>query len=98
MGAMLQGLQSPQGCLLTLICCFMPPQAFRCPVLAAAALVVFALLPMAAATDATDAEVLLGFKAQFKNGNTVLSSWRGTEPCGSSWEGVGCRRGAVVSM
>lgn len=48
----------------------------------------------------TDAELLLAFKASFRNGNDVLASWNGSsspDPC-SGWQGVLCTKGRVRDM
>jgi hypothetical protein len=52
-------------------------------------LVLASLLPTWA-RPATDAELLLAFKATFDNGDSVLPSWTGTEPCGGQWAGIIC--------
>lgn len=50
------------------------------------------------ASNATDAELLLDMKAGFTNGDTLLSSWRGGDPC-NGWIGVTCdNEGNVFSV
>ena len=49
-------------------------------------------------TALTDAELLLAFKRSFKNGEEVLTSWSGVEPCGGQWLGITCTAGLVTSM
>ena len=48
-------------------------------------------LPRAAAT------LLLAFKASFSNGNTLLASWTGADPC-AGWRGVVCKSGSIVRI
>ena len=64
------------------------------------------LLPLALtwgcmlAAAATDAELLLDFKANFRNGDIVLDTWTaGSIPCSGSWIGVFCSSsGRVIHL
>ena len=42
-----------------------------------------------------DAELLLALKATFTNGEVILASWNGSDPC-RGWEGVACNTDARV--
>lgn len=44
------------------------------------------------------ATLLLDFRASLSNGETVLTSWNGTDPCQEAWEGVTCDGGEVVHL
>ncbi|GAB4816185.1 hypothetical protein N2152v2_003231 [Parachlorella kessleri] len=46
----------------------------------------------------TDAELLLAFKSSFSNGEKVLTSWSGVEPCGGQWLGITCTDGLVTTI
>lgn len=59
--------------------------------------VLVAALPLAC-RSASDAELLLAFKAQWSNGDTVLSSWSGTDPCSGTWTRITCRNNSVTAM
>jgi hypothetical protein len=47
-------------------------------------------------TNATDAQLLLGFRASLDNGPDVLEDWEGFDSC--SWSGIKCTNGRVVRM
>lgn len=48
--------------------------------------------------NSTEVQVLLEFKASFVNGDEVLSSWSGSDPC-EGWAGITCdSTGRVVEM
>ncbi len=52
----------------------------------------------AIALGATDAELLLAFKATFENADSKLGSWKGDNPC-DGWHGITCDRdGRVAEM
>lgn len=49
-------------------------------------------------TNATDAGLLLLFKASFTNGEEVLSDWvPGTSPCDEDWAGITCDDARMVT-
>ncbi len=49
--------------------------------------------------NSTDADLLLDFKATFTNGDTLLKSWNGSDPCSGQWAGVECDgAGNVVKL
>jgi hypothetical protein len=57
----------------------------------------FTAQPTPATSGTSDRELLLAFKRSFANGDSVLSSWGGDQPCaafdadgGSSWQGILC--------
>lgn len=73
------------------------------PLAAAAALLLLLVGPLArAAKDdnsegPTDAEMLLAWKDTFENGDDVLESWEGSNPC-DGWVGVNCTSGHITRM
>lgn len=57
--------------------------------------------PAARAANSTAADVaaLQSLKAAVDGGNTTLSSWKGTNPCGTlAWKGVNCTDGRVTQI
>ncbi len=65
------------------------------------ALLALVTLAVLAAGSEEDAKLLLKFKASFDNGNEILYSWVGKEPCGGqgngSWQGITCSPGGTVT-
>lgn len=55
-----------------------------------------ALIVAGAACD--DADLLLSFRSSAGDGNGVLHTWEGRDPCSGSWAGVTCYRGRVASV
>jgi Leucine-rich repeat (LRR) protein len=45
----------------------------------------------------TDADLLLAFKASFTNGDVVLETWAGGDPCSDNWLGVSCSENGRVT-
>jgi hypothetical protein len=65
------------------------------------ALLTLVTLTVLAAGSEEDAELLLEFKASFDNGNEILYSWVGKEPCrgqgNGSWQGITCTPGGTIT-
>jgi hypothetical protein len=61
-----------------------------------------ALLPcLCRAASEADIDLLMAFKETFENGDTVLASWNGTDPCvgkGDQWRGVSCMESSIFAM
>lgn len=53
------------------------------------------VLSIAARTNPDDSAALQSLKDSWQN---VPPNWVGADPCGSSWDGIGCRNSRVVSI
>ncbi|THG03996.1 hypothetical protein TEA_007129 [Camellia sinensis var. sinensis] len=53
------------------------------------------ILVVAASTNSIDVDALNALKSKWKN---TPPNWVGSDPCGSSWDGISCNNSRVTSM
>ncbi|KAK3031341.1 hypothetical protein RJ639_035247 [Escallonia herrerae] len=53
------------------------------------------IVVIAALTDVNDLAVLHALKSSWKN---LPPNWKGSDPCGSGWEGINCTKSRVTSL